>query len=152
MHLIDANLLLYAVNADAPQHANARAWLDQRLSSTEPVGFAWPSLVAFLRISTLSSLFPRPLSPATAKSKVDAWLAQPNVRIVQPTDDHWAIFGQLLVDCQSGGNLVTDAHLAALAFEHGATLCSTDMDFSRFPRLKWVNPLAGKAAGTSDSS
>jgi len=141
MLLVDANLLLYAVNGAASEHESARHWLDGKLSSTEPVAFAWMTLVAFLRIATLGSIFPRPLSPATAKAKVDAWLGQPNARIVHPTEEHWKEFGDLLIKCQCSGNLVTDAHLAELAIEYGATLCTTDMDFSRFPGLKWTNPL-----------
>ncbi len=141
MLLIDANLLLYAVNESAPENPRVRDWLDAKLSSTEPMGFAWITLVAFLRISTHSSIFPIPLSTASAKSKIDAWLSQPNVRIVQATEDHWETFGELLSDGQCSGNLVTDAHLAALAIENGATLCTTDLDFSRFRGLKWLNPL-----------
>lgn len=141
MILVDANLLLYAVNSAAAAHARARAWLDARLSAVEPVGFAWPVILAFMRISTHPSLFPRPLSPESAVAKMSAWLAQPAARILDPGGGHWEEFGRLVKSTQSRGNLIQDAHLAALAIEQGATLHSTDADFSRFPRLQWVNPL-----------
>lgn len=144
MVLVDANLLLYAVNAASARHQAARIWLDGKLSSSESVGFAWISLTAFVRISTHPRIMPRPLTPSMAKSKVDAWLAQPNARVVQPTSSHWTIFGELIVHAQCSGNLVTDAHLAAIAMEHGATLCTTDLDFSRFAGLKWLNPISAR--------
>ncbi|HNQ88317.1 MAG TPA: type II toxin-antitoxin system VapC family toxin [Verrucomicrobiota bacterium] len=142
MILIDANLLLYAVNAAAPQHNAARRWLDGTLSGTEEVGFAWPVILAFLRIATHPGLFPRPLSAKTATAKLDAWLAQPVARVLDPSTEHWSRLAALLRQTQCTGNLIQDAHLAALAIECGATLCSTDADFSRFPALKWLNPLA----------
>lgn len=143
MVMVDANILLYAVNSASKQHPEARAWLDNKLSSVEAVGFAWITLTAFLRISTHAKIMPRPLSAAVAKGKVDAWLGQPNARILQPTGDHWTIFGDLIARAQCSGNLVTDAHLAAVAIEHGATLCTTDLDFARFGGfgLKWKNPI-----------
>ncbi len=142
MILVDANLLLYAVNSAAPDHAAARDWLDARLSGTEEVGFAWPAILAFLRISTHPGLFPRPLSMQSATAKIQAWLGQPVARIVDPSTEHLERLAELLRQTQCTGNLVQDAHLAALAIECGATLCSTDVDFSRFPALKWLNPLA----------
>lgn len=141
MILVDANLLLYAVNSAAPQHAAARQWLDARLSAVEPVGFSWLVILAFLRIATHPGLFPRPLSPATAAAKMSAWLAQPAVQIIDPGERHWERLVELVQRSQSRGNLVQDAHLAALSIEQGATLYSTDADFSRFPALKWINPL-----------
>ena len=142
MLLVDANILLYAVNQAAPQHSEALQWLDEKLSGDEPIGFAWFSLVAFLRISTLASLFPKPLSPAVAKQKVDAWLGESPVRILNPTEDHWTELGKLLSKYQATGNLISDIHLTALAIEHGATICSTDRDFQRFSEITWLNPLA----------
>jgi len=142
MILIDANLLLYAVNAAAPQHNAARRWLDGTLSGTEEVGFAWPVILAFLRIATHPGLFPRPLSAKTATAKLDAWLAQPVARVLDPSTEHWSRLAATKRQTQCTGNLIQDAHLAALAIECGATLCSTDADFSRFPALKWLNPLA----------
>ncbi|MBU6401611.1 MAG: type II toxin-antitoxin system VapC family toxin [Verrucomicrobia bacterium] len=141
MILVDANLLLYAVNVAATQHAAARDWLDARLSGTEPVGFPWPVILAFLRITTHPGMFPRPLTIRTATGKMAAWLGQPVVRVLDPGGEHWRHFAELLQTTQCRGNLVQDAHLAALAIEYGATLCSTDNDFSRFPGLKWLNPL-----------
>ncbi|HOY58624.1 MAG TPA: type II toxin-antitoxin system VapC family toxin [Verrucomicrobiota bacterium] len=146
MMLIDANLLLYAVNSAAPQHEGARRWLDAALSGTEDVGFAWPVILAFLRIATHPGLFPRPLSASAATAKMDAWLAQPVARVLDPGAEHWPRFANLLRQNQCSGNLIQDAHLAALAIERGAALCSTDADFLRFPALKWLNPLADKGA------
>lgn len=142
MRLVDANLLLYAVNSAAPQHQAARRWLDSVLSGTEEVGFAWPVILAFLRIATHPGLFPRPLSVQAATSKMDAWLQPSVARVVDPSTEHWTHFAELLRRTQCTGNLIQDAHLAALATERGATLYSTDADFSRFPGLQWLNPLS----------
>jgi len=146
MMVIDANLLLYAVNSAAPQHEGARRWLDAALSGTEELGFAWPVILAFLRIATHPGLFPRPLSASAATAKMDSWLAQPAARILDPGTEHWPRFADLLRQNQCTGNLTQDAHLASLAIERGATLCSTDADFSRFRALKWLNPPADKGA------
>lgn len=143
MILVDANLLLYAVNSAAAQHEAARRWLDATLSGTEETGFAWPVILAFLRIATHPGLFPRPLSISAAASKVEAWLEQPVARVLDPSTGHWTRLSELLRQTQCAGNLIQDAHLAALAMEHGAALCSSDVDFSRFPGLSWHNPLAG---------
>lgn len=142
MILIDANLLLYAVNSASPQHETARRWLDATLSGTEDAGFTWPVILAFLRIATHPGLFPRPLSIRTAVAKVDAWLGQPMVRVLDPSTGHWTRLRELLQRTQCAGNLIQDAQLAAVAMEHGATLFSSDADFSRFPDLKWRNPLS----------
>ncbi len=150
MMLVDANLLLYAVNSAAVQHAAARRWLDTTLSGTEETGFAWPVILAFLRIATHPGLFPRPLSVRAATAKMQAWLAQPVARVIDPGAEHWAHLAELLQRTQCAGNLIQDAHLAALAIEYGATLCSTDADFSRFPALKWLNPLGNEDAASGD--
>lgn len=142
MILLDANLLVYAVNEDAPLHQGARPWLESVLSGPESVGFAWDALLAFLRLSTRAGVVPRPLPMATALDLVDEWLVQPNATVVQATDSHPRVLRDLMLHLGAGGNLTSDAHLAALAIEHGATLCSTDNDFSRFPGLRWRNPLA----------
>lgn len=142
MILVDANLLLYAVNSAAPQHEGARRWLDSTISGTEEIAFAWPVVLAFLRIATHPSLFPRPLSMQTATTKMEAWLKQPASRVLDPGAGHWQRLAVTLCQAECSGNLVQDAHLATLAVECGATLCSTDADFSRFPGLKWANPLA----------
>jgi len=100
-------------------------------------------ILAFIRISTNRRVFERPLSMKESVHRVQSWLDRPNVRIVRPTERHWSLLKDLLIAGQAAGNLATDAHLAALAIEHGCALCSTDSDFSRFPMLKWVNPLKG---------
>jgi toxin-antitoxin system PIN domain toxin len=139
--LIDANILLYAVNEDAPLHKPARAWLEKVLSGTETIAFAWVVLLAFLRLSTRSAVFPRPLEPAEAFELVESWLSQPCATVVHPGERHTPILRDLLEPIGTAGNLTTDAHLAALALEHGAQLCSCDGDFARFPGLRWLHPL-----------
>ena len=142
MILIDANLLLYATIKDYEQHAAARAWLEERLNAPARVGLPWPSLLAFLRIATNPRLFPRPLSIRPAWARVEEWLTVPTVWIPTETDRHAEILGRLLTLVGASGNLVGDAHMAALAIEHGLTLCSTDHDFARFPSLRFENPIA----------
>jgi toxin-antitoxin system PIN domain toxin len=141
--LVDANVLLYAVDTSAPQHRSARRWLEDALSATETVAFAWIVLLAFLRLGTNPRVFVSPLVVDEAFEVVESWLDQPNVVTIEPTDRHAAVLRELLEPLGTAANLVTDAHLAALAIEHGATLYSADADFSRFPRLVWVNPLTG---------
>jgi len=140
--LVDVNLLLYAVNEDAPFQERARAWLERSLSGTETIAFTWPVLLAFLRLSTRAAVFPRPLDPEEAFGVVESWLAQPCVTILQPTARHLAVLRDLLLPFGMAGNLTSDAHLAAIAFEHGAELYSSDHDFARFSTVRWVNPLA----------
>ncbi len=142
MKVIDANLLLYAVNEDAPLHAKARAWFERPLLGTEAVGFEWTVLLAFLRLSTRAAVFPRPLQVAEALTAIGSWLAQPCAEIVHPGERHAAVLRELLSPLGSAGNLTSDAHLAAIALEHGADLCSCDGDYGRFRGLRWVNPLA----------
>jgi len=139
--LPDINLLVYAVDEDSPSHEPAREWLDASLSSTEAVAFAWMVLVGFLRISTNPAAFEQPLAASDALDYIDEWLTQPVASVVHPTDRHAATVRRLLKPLGAAGNLVNDAHLAALAIEHGAELCSSDNDFSRFEGLRWVNPL-----------
>lgn len=141
MKLPDANLLVYAINGRAQHHAAARRWLEAALSGTETVAFSWTVLLAFVRLTTRRAVFVEPLTPATALDLVDGWLAQPCATIVHPTARHAAILRDLLTQAGTGGNLTTDAHLAALAIEHGAELWSYDADFGRFAGLRWVNPL-----------
>lgn len=140
MHIVDANVLLHAVNQDSEQHPSAADWLGKSLSGGEPVGFAWVVLLGFLRISTRAGVFPSPLSVATAFGYVEEWLARPSALIVAPTSRHVGVLRGLLEPVGTGGNLTTDAHLAALAVEHGATLWSFDRDFARFPGLRWSHP------------
>ncbi len=141
MILVDANILIYAVDSDAERHETARAWLDDRLSGTAPVGLPWPVLLAFLRLTTNPRIFPQPLPMAAAWKQVGAWLDAGPVWIPQPTSRHAEILASLLARPGVQGNLVPDAHLAALAIEHGLTLCSSDGDFARFERLNWSDPL-----------
>lgn len=142
MILLDANLLIYAVNASLPQHAVARAWLEETLSGNEAVGMPWVSLLAFLRITTRDDIFAHPLTPEQAVGYVDEWLQQPFVRPVVAGDKHWAVLRNLLEVSGLAANLTTDAHLAALALENGATVYSADNDFKRFAGVHHVNPLA----------
>jgi hypothetical protein len=142
MILVDANLLLYAHQPAAKQHEAARAWLESALSGSEFVRFAWTSLWAFIRISTSQRVFERPLSALEAAAAVSSWLEQPAAGFLEPGERHLEIFSRLLLEGQASGPLVMDAALAAIAIEHGATLCTTDRDFARFPGLDWVDPLA----------
>jgi toxin-antitoxin system PIN domain toxin len=140
--LIDLNILLYAVNRDSAYHARARAWLERTLTDGEPVALPWTVLLGFLRLSTSPRVFPEPLPSADALAVVDGWLARPAVVPLAPGEGHWSILRDLLAESGAAGNLTTDAHLAALAAEHGAELCSTDADFGRFRGVRWMNPLA----------
>ena len=141
MILVDANLLLYAYHSGSARHAASRRWLESTLSGTELVRFAWVTLWAFLRIATHPRVFERPLPLADARAAVSSWLEQPVAGIIDAGERHWSILQELANDGQAVGPLIMDAALAALAIEHGATLCTTDRDFSRFPGLKWTNPL-----------
>lgn len=140
--LIDANLLLYAVHEGTPQHEAATEWLTEQLNGPRRVGMPWQSLAAFLRISTHPRAFPRPLAPATAWECVTSWLSAPVAWIPQPGPEYARTLGELITTYEVRGNLVTDAQLAALAIEHGATVYSTDTDFARFSDPPWSNPLA----------
>jgi toxin-antitoxin system PIN domain toxin len=140
--VLDLNLLLYAINRDSPRHADAKAWLEATLSGEETIAIPWVVVLGFLRIATNRQIMPRPISVTDAVRVVDGWFAQECVTDLSPGDEHWHVLKDLLGESGTAGNLVTDAHLAALAIEHGAELCSTDSDFARFPRLRWTNPLA----------
>jgi uncharacterized protein len=139
--LPDVNLLLYAVDRKAPQHSAARKWLEETLSGGEDVRLAWMVILAFLRLSTLSARSAQPMTIDAAFSVVLGWLDHPSVSIAQPGPEHARILHRLLTRAGTGGNLTTDAHLAALAIEHDAELASADNDFARFPGLRWRNPL-----------
>jgi toxin-antitoxin system PIN domain toxin len=139
--LPDVNLLLYAVNEEAPFHDGSREWLETVLSGTEAVAFAWMTLLGFLRIATNPAAIERALPPDEALRHIDEWLEQPVATIVNPTNAHAATLRRLLQPLGTAGNLTTDAHLAALAIEHGAEVCSSDNDFARFEGLRWFNPL-----------
>lgn len=140
--LLDANLLLYAVHERAPQHEAAKAWLTEQLNGPRRIGLPWQTLTAFLRISTHPRAFARPLPPAIAWERITDWLAAPAAWIPQPGPEHARLLGGLVVTREIRGNLVPDAQLAALALEHGLTVCSTDTDFARFTEVGWSNPLA----------
>ena len=141
MKVLDVNLLLYAVDETSPYHARAQSWFEDLLSGAEPVGFAWSTLIAFVRLSTHGQLTARPLSPEQAFDQVDHWLEQPCALPLSPTERHAAILRGLIEPVGTAGNLLPDAHLAALAIEHGAEVCSADRDFGRFRGLRWTNPL-----------
>jgi len=138
--LVDANVLLHAHNASAPRHAAARAWLEEALSGDEPVALAWIVVLAFLRIATSPRALTRPLATEAACGIVDRLLEQPPVRLLEAGPEHWRHLRRLLHETGSAGNLTTDAHLAALAIEHGATLVTYDHDFGRFEHLRWERP------------
>jgi len=140
--LVDANLLLYAEDSLSAHHEPARTWWDAQLSGSELVCLCWPVLTAFIRIGTNVRLHRRPLTLKEAVDRVQSWLDQPCVRIIQPAEQHWTIFQQMLRAGNATANLVSDAHLAALAVEHNCVLHSTDTDFARFRGLKWRNPIA----------
>ena len=140
--LVDANILIYAHVAPLRQHHVAKSWLDQQLSGNTQVGLPWASLLAFLQNLTNPRIFERPQSITDAWRQVVAWLACDVAWTPQPTERHADVFGELLAATAVQADLVPDAHLAALAIEHGLLLCSADADFARFPGLRWTNPVA----------
>jgi uncharacterized protein len=139
--LLDVNLLLYAHNAGAREHSRAAPWLKTMLSGDETVAFSWETILGFLRLATAPRLFVRPLELDEAVGLVGIWLALDNVVMIDPHERHWQILKGLLPGGRARGSLIMDAHLAALAIEHGATLCTNDRDFLRFPGLKVEFPL-----------
>ncbi len=142
MTILDANVLLYAYNADAPQQSAAARWLKELLGSGEGIALPWITLWAFLRIATNPRIWPNPLSPRQLFAIIEEWMAQPGVVVLHPGPRHGEILKRLITDYGVTGPLVTDAALAALAIENGALLASTDQDFRRFPELRWTNPLS----------
>ena len=141
MIFVDANLLLYAYNASSDEHEPAKAWLEDVLSGSEPVALCWPVLLAFIRISTNARAFPHPLSRTEATLAVSAWLERPQTVVVSAEQNHWELLQKLLSEGKISGPLVSDAHLAAMTIEHGGVLFTTDRDFSRFPNLRFINPI-----------
>ena len=141
--LVDANILLYAVNPAAPEHERAAAWLEAALNGNRRIGLPWESLAGFVRLATNPRAFAHPLAPADAWALVEEWLAAPAAWVPVPTDRHAAVLGDLVRRYRTAGKLVPDAHLAALAIEHGAEVISADTDFARFTEIRWRNPLAG---------
>jgi uncharacterized protein len=140
LNIVDANVLLYAVNTDAVHHEEARTWLDRSLSGDSTVAFSWVALLAFVRLSTKLGLFPSPLTVEGALARVDAWLTASPAVVVEPTWEHSRVIGRLLGAVGIGGDMVNDAHLAALSIEHRGTVVSYDNDFSRFPGVDWKTP------------
>lgn len=132
MVIVDANVLLYAVDSVAADHERALTWLDSSLQGAEAVGLAWVALLAFVRISTNPSILPTPLPAGDAVAQVESWLGAPAAVVAHPTARHAGILRGLLNEAGTAGNLTTDAHLAALAVEHGAQIVSYDRDFARF--------------------
>lgn len=141
MILIDTNLLVYAHVTSFPQHAAAKKWLDGRLNGTTRVGLAWPSVLGFVRLVSNPRVFERPETIGRAWQQAKAWLDSPPAWIPLPTERHREVLSELLSTRDLRANHVPDAHLAALAIEHGLTLCSTDSDFVRFPGLRCENPI-----------
>jgi uncharacterized protein len=140
MILPDANVLLYAVNSSSDQHARALQALRRGFDDPRGVAFAWTSLLAFLRLSTRRGIFPRPLSVEDALRVLDHWLRHPRAQVANAGEQHAEILGRLLKSAGSAGNLTTDAHLAALAIEHGGAVLTFDRDFARFEGVHWVTP------------
>ena len=136
MKVVDANVLLYSVNKRSAHHASARGWLDDALSGSEAVAFSWLALLSFLRVSTMVTL-PRPMPVQAAVRVVEEWLSAEAAVVINPTSRHVGLVGGLLLGAGMAGNLVNDAHLAALAIEHGGKVVSFDTDFARFPGLQW---------------
>ena len=141
MIVLDANILLYAYDSSSAKHARARAWVERVFSEGTLVGIPWQTVSAFLRVVTNTNLPGQRFTTEEAAQVVNQWLEQPNVRFLGPGDEHWSLLRRMLIEGQARGPLVTDAQLAALALEHGGVLYSTDRDFSRFPGLRWSNPL-----------
>jgi uncharacterized protein len=144
MILIDTNILVYAFNQDAPEHQRARAWLENILSGNNPVGLPWIVIVSFLRITTNHKVMPKALQVEQALGYVDSWLQQPYVTPLNPGERHWVILHKLLHDSGTAGNLTNDAHIAAIAIEHGYTVYSADNDFKRFRGITHINPLESR--------
>jgi hypothetical protein len=140
--VLDANIRLYAYDSASPFHARARSWLERVFSDVDPVGLPWQTISAFLRIMTNPRLPGERFSLEEAVQIVDQWLAQPNVRLLTPGDDHWLLFRRMITEGHAKGGLITDAQLAALTMEYGGEFNTADRDFARFPGLRWTNPLA----------
>ena len=140
MIIPDVNILVYAYNKDAKQHKVAREWWERTLDQSQPVGLPWVTILGFIRISTQRRIIEHPMFPHQAIARVRSWLELPNVEIISPGEDHGDILFRLIEEVGTAGDLTTDAHLAALAIEHGAELVSTDTDFARFRGLRWFDP------------
>lgn len=144
MKIVDVDVLLYAGNGQSPHHEVVLRWWERALDGEESIGLAWPVIVGFIRISTNPAIFERPLSVSEVVEKVDRWLSRRVVGLIQEKASHWRTLGGLLSAGGVIGNLVSDAYLAALAIDHGATLVSCDSDFARFDGVRWENPLRSR--------
>jgi toxin-antitoxin system PIN domain toxin len=140
VRVVDANVLLYAINSDAHHHESSRTWLDNALSGRDTVGFSWVAMLAFLRLSTKTGLFPNPLPVAAATAQLDAWTSAPGAVVVHPGPGHVAELARLLASVGVAGNLVNDAHLAAIALEQRGDVITYDHDFALFPGVRWHRP------------
>jgi toxin-antitoxin system PIN domain toxin len=146
MTLVDANILLYAYDASAPQHASCRKWLERAFAERQAVGFSWPVILAFLRLSTDPRVYRNPRTWEETEAIVSSWLDHPAALLLDPGEAHWTILCRMARQGQARGPLLMDAHLAALAIEHGARLCTADRDFTRFPGVAVFNPMDEKTA------
>lgn len=144
MILLDANILLYAYGKDFPQHERVKRWLESAMEKRLHLGLAWIVILAFLRISTNAKPYAHALSLTEASGIVDELLAETNVSIVDPGSGHWSLLKSVAQDAAVQRNLYVDAHLAALAIEHDAALCTNDRDFLRFKGLRIVNPISAQ--------
>ena len=141
MILTDANILIYAYNELASEHRSARTWLRTSLAGPEPIAFSWLAIMAFVRVATNKKIFSKPYSTNESFDVVENWLSAPGSLILTPGGEHLKIVKRLANESGVYGAMLTDAHIAALAIEHGITLATTDSDFSQFNGLKWINPL-----------
>ena len=141
MIVVDANLLIYSYDTDSPHHKKSRAWVEKIFSDIEPVGLPWQTVTAFLRVITNRRLPGSRLTIEQAAEIVEAWLEQPNVRIIVAGDDHWSVLKRMMVEGRASGPLVSDAELVAVTVEYGGVFYTADRDFARFPGLRWANPL-----------
>lgn len=142
MKIVDVNVILYAVNKDSPFHEQAKKWWENVLSGSEIVGIPWIVILGFIRISTNRRVFDDPILPEKALEIVDGWLRRSCTHVLHPSAEHWLSLKAHLIELGAAGNITSDAHLATLAIENGATLYSADNDFARFKKLKWKNPLS----------
>jgi uncharacterized protein len=140
--VVDANLLIYSYDTDSSHHKKSRAWVEKIFSDLEPVGLPWQTISAFLRVVTNRKLPGSRLTVEQAAEIVEEWLAQPNVRILAPGDEHWSVLKRTMVEGRTSGPLVSDAELVASTVEYGGVLYTADRDFARFPGLRWKNPLS----------
>jgi toxin-antitoxin system PIN domain toxin len=145
MILLDVNVLVYAHDETSRYHPQARLWWENQLNGSQMIGLSWVAMLAFIRLLTNPRIFQNPYSAPEIMSIIGAWLEQPHVKIIHPSEQHFTTLANLIGQIGTAGNLTTDAHLAALAIERGLILQTTDADFARFPGLKWNNPLKGKS-------